>query len=297
MASDHTNTPARRTRRRSLGIAAVCAGVALGLVGAAGVTSAVPLSTPVAASLAAVFGAGASASAAPAHKPLSVISADARAAVDRGQEALADASSLTADIAGAGLDLGVADTSIDTSALEDALGHLSDVDITPVMFLPGLTDAVTTQTETVADRVGELRTALDGARAAKAAADAAAEAERQAEAAAAAAAQALAAANTTDGAQAAARQMAADRYGWGDGQFSCLLSLWNRESGWDYQAYNAGSGATGIPQALPGGKMASAGADWRTNAATQIAWGLGYIASAYGTPCGAWGHSQSTGWY
>ena len=74
------------------------------------------------------------------------------------------------------------------------------------------------------------------------------------------------------------------------------MKLWNRESGWRTTAQNS-SGAYGIPQALPGSKMASAGADWRTNAATQIKWGLGYISGRYGTPCGAWGHSQSTGWY
>ena len=85
--------------------------------------------------------------------------------------------------------------------------------------------------------------------------------------------------------------------GWGDDQFACLVALWNRESGWRVNAYNRSSGAYGIPQALPGSKMGSAGADWETNAATQIAWGLGYIGGRYGTPCGAWGHSQSTGWY
>ena len=86
-------------------------------------------------------------------------------------------------------------------------------------------------------------------------------------------------------------------YGWGDDQFGCLVELWNKESGWNSQAYNASSGAYGIPQALPGSKMASAGADWETNAATQISWGLGYIAGRYGSPCGAWQHSQSVGWY
>jgi hypothetical protein len=93
-----------------------------------------------------------------------------------------------------------------------------------------------------------------------------------------------------------ARLMVADR-GWGSSQFGCLVSLWNRESGWNLHASNPSSGAYGIPQALPGGKMAGAGPDWRNNAATQIRWGLGYIADRYGTPCGAWGHSQSTGWY
>jgi hypothetical protein len=75
------------------------------------------------------------------------------------------------------------------------------------------------------------------------------------------------------------------------------VSLWSKESGWNYQAYNDSSGATGIPQALPGSKMASAGSDWQSSASTQIAWGLGYISSVYGTPCSAWGHSQSTNWY
>lgn len=86
-------------------------------------------------------------------------------------------------------------------------------------------------------------------------------------------------------------------YGWGMDQWSCLDALWQRESGWNHLAANPSSGAYGIPQALPGSKMASAGADWQTNPATQIAWGLGYIAGRYGSPCGAWGHSQSVGWY
>lgn len=97
-------------------------------------------------------------------------------------------------------------------------------------------------------------------------------------------------------AQGIARQMLADR-GWGDDQFSCLVSLWNKESGWRVNAHNPSSGAYGIPQSLPGNKMASAGADWQTNPATQIAWGLGYIGGRYGTPCGAWNKSQASGWY
>jgi resuscitation-promoting factor RpfB len=84
--------------------------------------------------------------------------------------------------------------------------------------------------------------------------------------------------------------------GWGSDQFSCLVSLWNKESGWRTNAYNS-SGAYGIPQALPGSKMASAGGDWQTSASTQISWGLGYIASVYGNPCSAWAHSQATNWY
>ena len=95
--------------------------------------------------------------------------------------------------------------------------------------------------------------------------------------------------------RAIAARMVSDR-GWGSDQYSCLVSLWNRESGWSVHARN-GSGAYGIPQALPGSKMSSAGPNWQDNAATQIRWGLGYIASRYGSPCGAWGHSQSNGWY
>ena len=97
-------------------------------------------------------------------------------------------------------------------------------------------------------------------------------------------------------AQAVARSMMGS-YGWGDDQFSCLVSLWNRESSWDYQAENASSGAYGIPQSLPGSKMGSVGADWRTNPTTQIIWGLGYISGRYGSPCSAWAHSEATGWY
>lgn len=86
-------------------------------------------------------------------------------------------------------------------------------------------------------------------------------------------------------------------YGWGDEQLTCLVNLWNRESGWRADAANSSSGAYGIPQALPGSKMATAGADWETNGNTQVRWGLGYISSRYSNPCGAWAHSESVGWY
>lgn len=132
--------------------------------------------------------------------------------------------------------------------------------------------------------------ALDGAILQKRTADAVA-------AAAAAAAAKAAYLATPAGAQATAHDMAAAQYGWGDDQFGCLVSLWDRESGWNVNSYNPDGGATGIPQALPGEKMAIMGADWQTNPATQIAWGLSYIASSYGTPCGAWDHSQSYNWY
>ena len=86
-------------------------------------------------------------------------------------------------------------------------------------------------------------------------------------------------------------------FGFGPEQFGCLDSLYSRESGWRVDADNPNSSAYGIPQALPGSKMASAGADWATNPVTQIRWGLGYIEDRYGSPCGAWAHSQATGWY
>ena len=86
-------------------------------------------------------------------------------------------------------------------------------------------------------------------------------------------------------------------FGFSSDQFGCLDSLYMRESGWNVYADNPTSSAYGIPQALPGSKMASAGADWATNPVTQIRWGLGYIRDRYGSPCGAWGHSQSVGWY
>ena len=85
--------------------------------------------------------------------------------------------------------------------------------------------------------------------------------------------------------------------GFGIDQFPCLDKLWKHESGWNYRAENTGSGAYGIPQALPGKKMASAGADWKTNPATQIKWGLGYIKGRYNTPCGAWSNFQNNGNY
>jgi hypothetical protein len=98
--------------------------------------------------------------------------------------------------------------------------------------------------------------------------------------------------------EALANRMAAAGYGWTGGQRQCLDWLWTRESGfqatvWNYQ----GSGAYGIPQALPASKMAAAGADWQTNPATQIKWGLGYIRATYATPCGAWSHEVSLSWY
>lgn len=85
-------------------------------------------------------------------------------------------------------------------------------------------------------------------------------------------------------------------FGFSTGEMAALVPMWERESGWNYRAYNP-SGAYGIPQALPGSKMAVYGSDWQTNPATQIKWGLSYIKSRYGTPSAAWAFWQGHGWY
>ncbi len=88
------------------------------------------------------------------------------------------------------------------------------------------------------------------------------------------------------------------RHGWTTGmQYRALVKLWDHESHWSHTSHNRGSGAHGIPQALPGSKMRSAGADWRTNPVTQIKWGLNYIDSRYGSPAKAWAHFVRHGWY
>lgn len=94
-----------------------------------------------------------------------------------------------------------------------------------------------------------------------------------------------------------ARQYMQTKYGWGDNQWESLKQLWTRESGWRWNADNPSSDAYGIPQSLPGSKMAAFGSDWKTNPETQIKWGLHYIRERYTTPNGAWAHSQSHGWY
>lgn len=86
-------------------------------------------------------------------------------------------------------------------------------------------------------------------------------------------------------------------YGWSETDVECLISLWNKESGWNPYACNSSSGAYGIPQALPASKMASKGSDYKTNYQTQINWGLSYISSRYGNPQNAWQHWQTKGWY
>lgn len=157
-----------------------------------------------------------------------------------------------------------------------------------------------------ADKAAREKAAREKAAAQKAAADKAAREKAARERAAADAArqarerasrsQARAALSSPSAAQSIARSMVAAR-GWSSAQFSCLSTLWSHESGWRVTATNSSSGAYGIPQALPGSKMASAGGDWRTNARTQISWGLSYISSTYGTPCNAWSIWQTRGWY
>ena len=220
------------------------------------------------------------------------VAATATAAAD----AIDAANALSADIDAAGFDLSGVVPAVETAQLQSNVDTLDGRKAAPAIQLTLTTVIAQQNTEKVIEQTAALQSAFTAAQEKKAADEAAAAAAAQAQAEAEAAAAALASSNTPDGARATARAMAADRYGWGEDQFSCLSSLWQKESGWNYQAYNP-SGATGIPQALPGGKMASAGSDWQTNAATQIAWGLGYISSVYGTPCSAWGHSQAMNWY
>jgi hypothetical protein len=292
----HSDTSHTTARRRFL-VPTVAAGAALGIL-----TTGLTLASPTLANAAPLAASAIASAAAPeaTAETLRDIRVDAQGTLLTARVALTEAAAVTADIDASGLDLGVADTSVDTAPLEQATERLSKLGVVPMLLVPGLTADAADVTAEISARVTELRGHLDAAKAQKAAeeaaaaaaAAAAAEAQRQAEAAAAAAA-----ANTVDGAKATARQLAASQYGWGDGQFSCLESLWTKESGWNYEAYNSSSGATGIPQSLPGNKMATFGADWQTNATTQIAWGLDYIKRAYGTPCSAWGHSQATDWY
>jgi hypothetical protein len=112
-----------------------------------------------------------------------------------------------------------------------------------------------------------------------------------------AASQAVPAATAAAGSPRQIAQATLGSFGWSSSQFSCLDPLWEHESRWSVTAANPGSGAFGIPQALPGSRMASAGPDWQTSAATQITWGLRYIRDTYGSPCAAWSHEQATGWY
>ena len=217
--------------------------------------------------------------------------------------ALTNAQALNNVVAASPLTLEAEQTAVDLADLKVEAKTLADIEDLSADELAVVVARAEKETAQVRAGTATLQAALTDAKEAEAARIAAEAARKAAEEAARkeaerkAAAAALASANTVAGAKATARSMASSRYGWGDGQFSCLSSLWNKESSWNYQAYNASSGATGIPQALPGSKMATAGSDWRTNAATQISWGLDYISRAYGSPCSAWSHSQAVSWY
>lgn len=293
---------------RSVLPAVVCAGLIVGTGAMTGAAASVirPATEPTAATSTESISA-----------PLSTITATGESALVDARDAVADARQVAVDIASSGLTVNARSTVVDTSGLRADIDKLDELDVTPALLIPDLAKHAAAETQSVREQTASLRGALDAAvaqkaaeeAAAKAAAEAAAKAQAEAEAAAKAKAEADAAAKAKPAsapavnvnvdpasAQGIARSMMAANYGWGDDQFACLVSLWNRESGWRVNAAS-GSGAYGIPQALPGSKMASAGADWQTNPATQIAWGLGYIAGRYGNACGAWGHSQSTGWY
>ena len=163
-----------------------------------------------------------------------------------------------------------------------------------VAALPGPTPAV--EDAVLLRQAKQVLISRARAAAAKAKAEAAAKARALAQARVRAEARARAVRNAVRDPRAIAKILVSER-GWSATQFGCLDALWTKESGWNYRATNPTSGAFGIPQALPGSKMASAGADWRTNPVTQIKWGLSYIADIYSTPCGAWTHSKNFGWY
>jgi len=200
---------------------------------------------------------------------------------------------------------------VDASALKTSVASLADYEQLDGDALDQLLAETVTASQSVQAAAGEAdrqaaaaaakaaadKAAAEKAAAEKAAAEKAAAEKAAAEKKAADAAAAQAGSNTPEGAQASARRIASEQYGWGEDQMSCLVNLWQKESGWNYQALNASSGAAGIPQSLPGSKMATVAPDWATNATTQVTWGLQYIDRAYGTPCAAWGHSQAVNWY
>lgn len=190
--------------------------------------------------------------------------------------------------------ISTANEKTDTTALERRIDALGDY---RKLSGAALTSRISSTVDASTDVANASATQDKRDADAKAAAEAAAQKAAAERAAAAEAARKQAAANTPAGAKATASSLAASKYGWGSDQFQCLDNLWTKESGWNYQAVNANGGATGIPQALPGSKMGTIAADWRTNATTQITWGLQYISQSYGTPCAAWAHSQASNFY
>jgi hypothetical protein len=185
-------------------------------------------------------------------------------------------------------------------AASDATTVLADIPAGQQVQQASLTQQVQAQSD-AADAVAK-KTAEEAARkqaakdaAARKKADAKAEADRKAEAASRAAQRAalvVKASYTVAEVKAMAQGIIGDA-----SQFQCFSNIVTRESGWNYTATNASSGAYGLVQALPGTKMASAGADWRTNPGTQIKWGLNYMNVRYGSPCGAWSFWQANHWY
>jgi chemotaxis protein histidine kinase CheA len=205
-------------------------------------------------------------------------------------------------LAGAGDTIAAAQGKTDATALAASVAALDHYRLLAPERVFALVDSTKVHADTVRGAVAEADRIAAEQAAAAAAAAAAAQAAAEAAAAAAEAEPSSPSTSSRPGApanpsaaQAIARDMLLAR-GWGDDQFGCLVELWNHESGWNVYASNP-SGAYGIPQALPGSKMATAGDDWETNPATQISWGLGYITGRYGTPCGAWDAFNSQGWY
>lgn len=182
-------------------------------------------------------------------------------------------------------------SSVDTDDLEAYVGELTDYEELPRDQVIGLTASASSEAQAVVTATAQLheQKALEEQRKQEER-KAAKEAERKA-------AEAITNAQSPAGARAAAQDIAANEFGWGSDQFGCLSNLWQKESGWNYQATNPSSGAYGIPQSLPGAKMSTVAGDWQTNPLTQIRWGLTYIQATYGAPCAAWGHSQSVNWY
>ncbi|MGW3247434.1 aggregation-promoting factor C-terminal-like domain-containing protein [Streptomyces sp. NPDC001070] len=176
-------------------------------------------------------------------------------------------------------------------AAADATTVLADIPAGQQVQQASLTQQVQAQTD-AADATAR-RTAEESARR-QAAKDATArkEAKEKAEEKRKAATLVVTASHSTAEIQAMAREIIGD-----SSQFQCFSQIVTRESGWNYTATNASSGAYGLVQALPGTKMSTAGADWRTNPRTQIKWGLNYMNAAYGSPCGAWSFWQANHWY
>lgn len=273
------DTPDRRRRRALRRRAPLLVGgaAAVALVGGIATVGTQPA---IGEALGVPSASGAATSSAPALHGASLDRAQAAATIVTARTVLADANEKT-----------------DTTTLERRVRALSDYrELSGGAITARIASTVDATTEVADASASQDKADADAAAAAaaraKAEAEAAAAAERAAEA-----ARAQAAANTVAGAKATASSMAASQYGWGAAQFQCLDSLWTKESGWDYRAVNPDGGATGIPQALPGSKMASVAADWQTNATTQVTWGLRYISAAYGTPCAAWAHSQANNFY